>query len=156
MEMLAFVTNELLDSNHAMTNAPTSSMNTLTNALMGSNRHLTDKVTDFAKTLILESSNAHTQIIRGGGGNDGCLADRLPGSTTITTTTTPASHEKISACDGCNGSHGTGRFHSGTSPILEENDVSVVEPFARAPPGWHYSPFRAAYTSTSMAANEEQ
>ena len=68
MEMLEFVTNSLKDT------------------VADSNRHLTDKVMDIAKTLILKSCNARTQIIRGGGGNDGCLSDRLPGSATTTTT----------------------------------------------------------------------
>ena len=85
----------------------------------------------------------------GGGGNYGCLLDRLPGSAFTTTTTTPASQKKMSARDGCNGGHGSERFHPGTSLILEENNV--VEPFARAPTGWHFAPLRAA-----VAANQEQ
>ena len=84
---------------------------------------------------------------QGGGGDDlsfncsSLLPDRLLGSAT-TNTSTPDAQKKMPAGDGSNHDFGTGGVHFGTAPIEEGNEeaVSVVEPFPRAPPGFQLDP----------------
>ena len=125
-----------------------------------------------AHSFAVEETKATDQAIRAhleldtnvsqDGGNDSFsdrpsrLSDGLPGSAT-TNADTPDSEKKMPARHLSNHQHGSRDSPFDLSPVDEESQEApdyVVEPIARAPPGFQYRPFPRTDTEASVAVEE--